>query len=402
VVENWEDWDERMGIDYELKQESTLKLGLKLNQNVKLGLEILQKPILDLFEFVKREVAENPFLEFEKELNVESVDIDPERYVRPFPKTLRRFLHEQLDFMNLDDEDHLVISFIIDNLDEKGFLPHDVEELAEDLEIPAEIVEKNLRVLKGKFEPLGCGSRNLLDYLRNFLNSRELETVLNCVSSKRKIPETVKSKLRGIPPYPSWGFESDEPIVPIIPEILIEKKDGSMKVELREMLRLRMNEELEKFVKSDNWKPKEYSRAKLILTFLGKRKELLYRIGCLLLERQREFLLGMGELKPLTLTETAEILRLNVSTVSRAVSGKYIHTPVGTFKLRDLFRRVVGKNRDLSTYELEKEIRDILSANGKVSDNVIRKELERRGIYISRRTVTKYRLKLGIRRRERV
>jgi len=165
---------------------------------------------------------------------------------------------------------------------------------------------------------------------------------------------------------------------------------------------LRMNEELEKFVKSDNWKPKEYSRAKLILTFLGKRKELLYRIGCLLLERQREFLLGMGELKPLTLTETAEILRLNVSTVSRAVSGKYVHTPVGTFKLRDLFRRVVGKNRDLSTYELEKEIRDILSANGKVSDNVIRKELERRGIYISRRTVTKYRLKLGIRRRERV
>jgi RNA polymerase sigma-54 factor len=122
---------------------------------------------------------------------------------------------------------------------------------------------------------------------------------------------------------------------------------------------------------------------------LDLRRNLLRGCVNLVVERQEDFLLGVGPLKALELTEVAQKLGVSVSVISRLVSNKYVKTPTGIYPLRLFFQR-----RSKGGYSREQVLRamkEILQKHGKLSDAKVAELLKEKGIELSRRTVCKYR-----------
>lgn len=145
---------------------------------------------------------------------------------------------------------------------------------------------------------------------------------------------------------------------------------------------------------------------------LEQRRQTLQRFGVFLVERQFKFFLtGGSALSPLTMQQAADALDIHVSTVSRAVQGKYIQTPWGTFPLKMFFTRAMPRVSSgmglgaqattgaVSSFEIKQMIKDLIAAEDKshpLSDAKICAALNEKGIEIKRRTVAKYRESLGI------
>ena len=140
-----------------------------------------------------------------------------------------------------------------------------------------------------------------------------------------------------------------------------------------------------------------YERYKELLKALNLRRKNLRRALEIVVEVQRDFLLGKGSLKSFSISELASELGVHVSTASRLVNSKYVKTPVGTFLLKHFFPResVSGASQD----ELMELIREIVESEDKTrpySDEEIAKILKQKGYNVARRTVAKYRKLLGI------
>ena len=138
-----------------------------------------------------------------------------------------------------------------------------------------------------------------------------------------------------------------------------------------------------------------------LIKSIEQRKNTLYKVLECLVDRQKEFFkLGKQHIKPLTLKEVAEVIKVHESTVSRAVKDKYVLTSFGTIKIKDLFASGVSSNDDdMATIKIKNEIRKIINEENKakpLSDQAISDVLSQKNMNISRRTVAKYREELGI------
>ena len=152
----------------------------------------------------------------------------------------------------------------------------------------------------------------------------------------------------------------------------------------------------------------EYVKEKLnkaisIVKSIEQRRSTLYKVLEKIVEKQKDFLLkGINYIKPMTLKEISEDIKMHESTVSRAIKDKYILTSFGTIKIKDLFvsKLSVGKNdEDVAVTIIKKKIKDMIDNENKkkpLSDQVICDNLNDEKINISRRTVAKYREELGI------
>ncbi|MDZ7816665.1 MAG: hypothetical protein U5N86_11925 [Planctomycetota bacterium] len=147
---------------------------------------------------------------------------------------------------------------------------------------------------------------------------------------------------------------------------------------------------------------KKKEAAKSILTAIGQREQILLRIGKAVADRQREyFLRGRKYIRPLLMKDLADELGIDVSTVSRAVSGKYMDCPQGIVPLREMF--TAGYTRtdgaQVSDEAIKEQLKRIVAEEDKsrpLSDQAITDILKKDGVEISRRTVTKYREELEI------
>ena len=152
----------------------------------------------------------------------------------------------------------------------------------------------------------------------------------------------------------------------------------------------------------------EYVKEKLnkaisIVKSIEQRRSTLYKVLEKIVEKQKDFLLkGVNSIKPMTLKEISEDIKMHESTVSRAIKDKYILTSFGTIKIKDLFvsKLSVGKNdEDVAVTIIKKKIKNMIDKENKkkpLSDQVICDNLNSEKINISRRTVAKYREELGI------
>ncbi len=138
--------------------------------------------------------------------------------------------------------------------------------------------------------------------------------------------------------------------------------------------------------------------AENLIKVINMRKSTMEKLGLLLVEKERDFFLyGPMYLKALTMTNAAEIMGVNVSTVSKLAQAKYVLTPWGTFPLRFFFSTEVKTNESdspLSKTAVIYKIKEIIENNDsgkKLSDEKIREALEKEGIIVARRTVNKYR-----------
>jgi RNA polymerase sigma-54 factor len=237
------------------------------------------------------------------------------------------------------------------------------------------------------------------------MNPRQQRKVAKSLGCTREELSAALEEIHQLDPFPGCNFTDATPSY-ILPDLLLVDEEGKFRLELNvsHTPRLRISPSYQRLLadpQASTFLKKKLTAAKWVLRSLEKREDTLARVGSHLVEKQEEFLRKGGYyLKPLSLREVAQALEVHESTISRAVKGKYIDTPRGVFPLRVLLPAgLPQQGGPTSESRLKEEIRRILAQEDKsqpLSDEEIARSLEKAGIHLARRTVTKYRKSLGI------
>ncbi len=442
-----------MRLSYGLTIEQTQKL--TMTPELIQAIRILQFNTQELDKFVQEEILENPVLEFDKK-RVESLASLQENlsddYVDPGFKqwqyskdkeeysfeqftskeeTLEDILLLQLTFSKLKDLDLKVGRFLVEAIDENGYLTVSCEQVAKAFGIDEERVSRVLDVIQ-TFEPIGVGARNLKECLIIQLASKGLleeaveyiimnhledlgENKLNKVSKTTGIPvnqvQMVCDLIRTLEPKPGRSFSSGESVKYIIPDVLVEKVNDEYVVVSNETSvphlkvssyysslasQYKNDEELAKYLND------RLSSAYWLIKSIEQRKRTIYNVASAVVEHQRDFFeKGSKYLKTLTLKQVAEAIGMHESTVSRSVNGKYMQTPRGVFEIKYFFSSgITGQDGEgVSSNSIKTMIKEIIDREDHTkpySDQDIVGILSEKGIEISRRTVAKYREGMNI------
>lgn len=399
-------------MDFSLNIKQELKL--ILTQSMKLSLDILEMSSFELEKYLIGESVKNPCIDISYGNNFKvsrkSEEISPLEFIHE-EKNLIDFLEEQISYLYIKKNQLFLYMFIVNNLDSRGYLNLNPKEIKNLTKYSLLEIEEALKVIKN-FEPNGIGASNLeecliiqlkkkgiedikLEYIiKNFLKEMALEKFKEIGERLDLSEEEVIKKLkiiRTLNPIPSRGFYMGDKIRYIVPEAEIKKLNSKYVVIMSEAI---TKVSLKNNFVAENSKGNEYiNSANNIIKFIEKRKETLKNILELVLEKQYSYFSKGTNKKYLSLKLVAQELGVHESTVSRAIKNKYIKTNNGIEKIRDLF---ILDDKKEKTNKLIEEI--ILKENRKkpISDQEISEKLKKMGVKIARRTVTKYREKLGI------
>jgi RNA polymerase sigma-54 factor len=343
--------------------------------------------------------------------------------------SLKDYLQEQLVEIDIDKYTLSICKYIVESLDYRGYLEIPITELAEELNVSEEVVEKALKVVQ-TLEPYGIGARNIqecliiqsikLNILDNIIEKIILNHLENIAENKYEAvgkalgispreAQRYGDLIKKLEPKPSRGFYTGEEVNYIIPDAEIKNIDGEFFIIMNEgvLPKLMINKTYKNVLQNNGdsetnaYVKDKINQAMFLIKSIEQRKNTLYKVLECLVDRQKEFFkYGKSHIKPLTLKEVAEIIKVHESTVSRAVKEKYVLTSFGTIKIKDLFASGVTSNDDdMATIKIKNEIKKIVSEENKgkpFSDQAISDILAEKNMNISRRTVAKYREELGI------
>ncbi len=382
-----------------MRQRLELRLQPKLilTQEMQISLEVLTANVMDLKEMVDRELLENPFLE---ELPPPVDAYYPEEDEPPWweripskGKSLQEHLCEQVAVLPLDDRSKEVMRELARVVDNRGFLSVDLSELSRSLGVSLDELEALRRRFMELVEPEGCGCTDEREFLE-FQCSR----IGISIDSIREDPSLVVSV--NLKPYPAWGW-GEASVAYVEPDAFVVKVGEDYQVYINERYtpRLTINETYRSLLYSPDLDEEtlEFLRSKMkrsiaLAKAIEQRNRTLRRVVEVIVEFEREFLdKGPGYLKPLTLKDVSEKIDLHISTVSRVVNDKYVHTPQGTYPLKFFFED--------KAFQVKKRIKELIASEDKkrpLSDAAIARLLKEEGFDIARRTVAKYREELGI------
>ncbi|MCL5096158.1 MAG: RNA polymerase factor sigma-54 [Candidatus Omnitrophica bacterium] len=344
--------------------------------------------------------------------------------------SLQEELQQQVRLSDLTESQRSIAEMIIGNIDDNGYLQASADELAFATNIPADQITEVLRVIQS-FYPPGVGARNLRECLLLQLDRLGLQNTLEYTIvrdhlealGRRRLPEIARSlgvavtevqeaakRISHLEPRPGREFLPDTHQY-VLPEIFVQKVGDEYVVTSNNdyFPHLRISNTYKDLMGQgdSSTEVREYIREKIragkfLIKSLHQRQQTILSIAREIVKRQRDFFEhGMTHLKPLTMLQIAEAVGVHETTVSRAVSGKYMQTPRGVFEMRFFFTSgIQTKNgNDMSN----KSIKDILSEmirkedpTQPLSDDQIVRRLLERGIPIARRTVAKYRSELNI------
>ena len=351
-------------------------------------------------------------------------------------ETLQDYLWSQLITENFTDQETEIIKFMLECLDNKGYLEESIETSASYFGTDTEIVEDLLSDLQA-LDPSGVCARTLEECLKLQLERRDiltpvLESIIdNCLEmvAKNQIP-AIARKLRLSPtetagycqiikslnPKPGVSFSSRDQLRYIIPDVTIVKFKDHFDILLNESMYPTI--ELNSYYRQMNQNPesselKEYlgnkiRQAEWVKQCVTQRGKTLMQVSRAILEHQEEFFtFGPAHLNPLRLADIAQELDIHESTVSRAVSKKYLQCSWGVYPMNFFFSRSVAVQesssesgtQSVTAADIKRVLREIIEEENKkkpYSDRLLGEKLAERGISISRRTVAKYREEEGI------
>lgn len=352
-------------------------------------------------------------------------------------ETLQDYLWSQLITENFTDQETEIIKFMLECLDNKGYLEESIETIASYFGTDTAIVEDLLSDLQA-LDPSGVCARTLEECLKLQLERRDmltpvLESIIdNCLEmvAKNQIP-AIARKLRLSPtetagycqiikslnPKPGVSFSSRDQLRYIIPDVTIVKFKDHFDILLNESMYPTI--ELNSYYRQMNQNPesselKEYlgnkiRQAEWVKQCVTQRGKTLMQVSRAILEHQEEFFtFGPAHLNPLRLADIAQELDIHESTVSRAVSKKYLQCSWGVYPMNFFFSRSVAVqesggsesgSQSVTAADIKRVLREIIEEENKkkpYSDRLLGEKLAERGISISRRTVAKYREEEGI------
>jgi RNA polymerase sigma-54 factor len=349
----------------------------------------------------------------------------------PVQETLQQNLIAQLNQTVLSADDRKTADLIVGNIDDDGFLQSTTEEMALNSGIPQDEFERGLGLIQ-TFYPAGVGARDLreclliqlrrqgkeqsLEYrivsehMDDLGRHRFLEIARRMAISVEDVQKAANNIAR-LNPRPGQVFAA-APQNYVLPDVIVEKVDGEYQIAFNneQIPHLRISNLYKDIIASGDAQSsdtKDYIRDKIrsgkfLIRSIHQRQQTIMNIAQQIVSRQRDFLEhGPSHLKPMTMAEVAEVVGVHETTVSRAVSGKYMATPQGVFEMKYFFTGgyQTATGESLSNISVKQAILDLVkheSGSAPLSDHEIVEILSERGIPIARRTVAKYRSELNI------
>lgn len=344
------------------------------------------------------------------------------------PSTLADDLKEQFA-LDLPKEDEPIYTYLISSLDEKGFLTESADEMAKKLGVSKARVEKAIKLLQS-YDPPGLGAANLREsfllqlerkglrdstayaiieeHYEDMLHQRFPQIMSSLKISRDELKEALET-IGTLDFRPGRDLTYSEAENAVADIIVRENEDGTFTTEMNDdrfpyvrISKSYVNAMRSKDAKSRAFLSDRIKAGKNFISQLQFRKRTILLIAEAIVEHQKDFLKnGPGHMHPLTMHELAEELGLSDSTVSRAISGKYMDTPQGLMEMKDFMSRVATSENGSETSgadakNLLKEIIDGEDKTKPYGDDMIAKLMAEKGCPIARRTVVKYREALGI------
>lgn len=345
-------------------------------------------------------------------------------------ETLQQHLLDQLNTADIDAKRRKAAELLIGNIDDIGFLSAPPDEIANLSGTPIEDLQQALELVQ-TFHPVGVGARDLKDclliQLRRLGKAQSLEYQivdqhLDDLGRKRypdiarRLGVTVDQVQKAanfiatLDPKPGQIF-SPEPNSYVLPDVVVEKVGDEYVVSLTgdQIPHLRINKTYRDLMTQsrNGGEVRDYIREKIrsgkfLIKSIHQRQQTILNIAIEIVKRQRDFLdHGTASLKPMTMVQIADAVGVHETTVSRAISGKYIATPQGVVEMKFFFTPGYQTNDGvaLSNTSVKETIADLVrneDSRMPLSDKEIVEILSERGIPIARRTVAKYRAELNI------
>jgi len=362
--------------------------------------------------------------------------------------SFHQFLDNQSKNLILTDSEKPICEFLIGSIDESGYLRREIEDIIDDLAFTQNIVANTNEVLSilekiHDLDPPGVGARSLQECLLIQLKKKNnsKESIINSINlienefelfSKKKFSriseklnlsqedlKLVIGEISRLNPKPGGSITSEFSNNTIVPDFILSIEDGNFIVELnkRNSPELRLSNSYKNILegyKNDPKKTKSQNQAiqflkqkldsaKWFIEAIEQRHQTLFQTVNAIVNFQKEYFLNGEEknLKPMILKDIAEIINMDISTVSRVANSKYIDTPYGIKLLKSYFSEGMKnmEGDEISTIEIKKILQEIVNDENKnkpLSDIELSEKLSEKGYKVARRTVSKYRENLDI------
>jgi len=436
-----------------LALEQKIKAELEMNPLLEEGFE---EELEQQQEETKEEPAEEPEKAEETKAEEDSYTIDDyinddlsgykarerfdgeEQEEIPLPDVVPLYhrLHEQFNLLDLDDEEALIGQEIIGNLDEDGYLRRDLAAIVQDLNLTNSTnisLEKAESVLKRtqKLDPVGIACRNLQECLIVQLETSNIEPHLKQIGIRvlkefyedftmrhfedlaKKLGITMEELkhvvevIQRLNPKPGEGeFTAHENYV--IPDFIVTQSDSDFIITLndRNIPPLRINKGYKELMskrkkngvstEAKDFIRQRFEAAKWFISSIHQRRETMLKVMRSIIDKQRTFFETGEGLKPMIYKDIAEVIEMDISTISRVVNSKFVQTDYGVFSLRHFFSDSISTTdgEEVSNKEVKNKLRDLIEAEDPLkplSDHRLAELLNAQGLNIARRTVAKYR-----------
>jgi len=361
-----------------------------------------------------------------------------EREELPIPDSVPLYhgLLQQFSLLDLDDEELMLGQEILGNVDEDGYLRRDLATIVQDLNLMNGTnigLEKGESVLKmiQRLDPVGVASRSLQECLTVQLELAQIDPELKALALRiltefyedfamRHFEELAKKLdvslddlkaavdlIQHLNPKPGEGeFTAHENYV--VPDYIVTKVDEEFIITLNDknVPPLRINKAYKELMskrkkngvssEAKDFIRQRFEAAKWFISSIHQRRETMLKVMRSIVERQREFFDTGEGLKPMIYKDIAEMIMMDISTISRVVNSKYVQTDFGVFSLRHFFSDSISTSDgdEVSNKEVKKKLRDLIESEDPLrplSDHKLAELLNAQGLNIARRTVAKYR-----------
>ena len=435
----------QLGMDVSIQQTQKLALTPQMEQS----LSVLQMGTEELNQCIEEEVLSNPMLDYAKEPEKKEVrrsqgegigyysrkkteDTDYQSYHNAIADEksedteLAEYLRMQLYTKKISPRRQKIGEYLIECLEESGYLKMDMDELAKGIGLSKEELEREIRFMQ-TLEPCGVFARDLKECLLLQVEGEEqmqrqarllIEKYLDEIAQNKipqiskqtglttaEITKTIRYIKEELEPVPGRGYGCANRNEYIYPDITVKEDEKGYRIILNKekVHTLELNREYLPMLgqvhssEENKYLKEQYQKAKILLQNIGKREETLAAVAEAIVDWQREFFeKGKASLKPMNLLDIAQELDVHESTVSRAVRDKYLECRWGIFELKYFFSNKTSDGNNCNVLTCIQEIIRSENKQKPLSDAKIAEQLEKKGIRISRRTVTKYREQMQI------
>lgn len=402
------------------------------------------EPEFDISEYIDEEGSD-----YKTSSNNSSKDEEERVIPLSGEQSFQDVLSEQLHLLELDDVQFLIADTLIGNLDESGYLNRELEAIVDDLAFSANVMTTEAEV-EGvllqiqELDPAGIGARDLQECLLIQINRKQDGDITRFTAKKiledhfeeftRKHYDKIAKKLEiedqdlkeaideilKLNPKPGGSMrESARPIQQIIPDFMIYEQEGRLELTIngRNAPELKVSREYEgmlrsyaegaKTSRSDKealqFVKQKLDGAKWFIDAIKQRQQTLFLTMNAIMNYQYDYFLTGDEtnLKPMILKDIAEVIGLDISTVSRVANSKYVQTGYGIFPLKYFFSESLSTDsgEEVSTREVKKILSEAIEGEQKrrpLTDEKLAELLKEKGYNIARRTIAKYREQLNI------